>query len=160
MPSSNRLLKSSTRCAMKRCKDSTPWRNGGGAARQWAGGEWHDQLRCALGLHSLWPWSRPLRSAHSCTARLYIPLHPWLTIRCVCTVCDRRRLHLLQWSQDRRADTARRCGSRLYTGLDAAECFGPSRALKSRRAASIPCVSWWHRCTAVATSCSSGLSGQ
>ena len=77
-------------------------------ARQWAGGLWYGELRCAPGLHSSWMWSRPLTVLHSCSARP--PLHPWLTIRCGCAVCGRRLLLLLLWSQDRRAGTARRCG--------------------------------------------------
>ena len=119
--SSNRLLKIFTRCAMNRCKSLTPWRKGGGAARQWSGEEWHGNLRCALGLHSSWTWSRPLKRLHSRSARPW--LHPWLTIRYVCAVCDRRRLLLLLWSQDRRASTARRCGSLLYIGLHHAQQF-------------------------------------
>ena len=121
MRSSNRLLKIFTRCAMNRCKSLTPWRKGGGAARQWSGEEWHGNLRCALGLHSSWTWSRPLKRLHSRSARPW--LHPWLTIRYVCAVCDRRRLLLLLWSQDRRASTARRCGSLLYIGLHHAQQF-------------------------------------
>ena len=88
MRSSNRRVKSSSRCAMNPCKDSASWRKGGGAARQWSDGEWHGDLRSALWLHSSWTRSRPLRSAHSCTARL--PLSPSLNICCVCAVCDRR----------------------------------------------------------------------
>jgi len=80
--------------------------------------------------------SRPLRSAHSCTARP--ALLPSLNICRVCAACDRSRLLLLLGSQDRRASTARRCGLLLYTGRYHAERLGSSGASADRRAASIP----------------------
>ena len=45
-----------------------------------------------------------------------------LNLCCVCAACDRRRRLLLLWTQDRRVDTARRCGSLLYTGLHGTSC--------------------------------------
>ena len=135
-----------TRCGGDAAKHLAWWRKGAGAARQWAGAEWHGKLCCALGLHSWWTRSRPLRSAHSCTARP--PLLPSLNLCCVCAACDRRRRLLLLWSQDRRVHTARRCDSLLYTGLHHTECLGPLGASADQRGASIPWGSWWHRCTA------------
>ena len=136
VPSSNRLLKSSSRCAMNPCKDSASWCKGGGAARQWSDGEWQCKLCRGLWLQTSWTWSMPGRSAHSCSVRP--TLLPSLNICCVCTACTRRLLLLLLWSQDRRASTARRCGSLLYIGMHHAERLASSGASADRRAASIP----------------------
>ena len=117
---------------------------------------------CAARLGSIhggaWTRSRPLRSVHSCTARP--PLLPSLNICCVCAACDRSRLLLLLWSQDRRASTARRYGSLLYTGRYHVERLGSSGASEDRRAASIPSSCCGTAVATVATSCSVGSSGQ
>ena len=157
---SNRLVKSSSCCATVQETNSTWKRKSAALPVDWLVES--GSASCAARFGSI-PRGRgrghsALRSAHSCSART--PLLPSLTICGVCAACDRRRLLLLLWSQDRRATTARRCGSLLYAGLHRAERLGPSGASAGRRAASIPLGSW---CTAVAdgaTSCSIGLSGQ
>ena len=125
------------------------------AARQCAGANWHGKLCCALGLHSSWTRSRPLRSAHSCTARS--PLLPSLNMCCVCAVCDRRLLLLLLWSQDRRENTARRCGSLLYIGLHHVQQFVALRGAADECAAWIPLDCRGTAVATVARSCSAGL---
>ena len=148
--SSNPLAETRSRCRAVPCKSmEVQWKR---SARRWScnGVVVSGRTCCAARswLDPLSTWSRTLMRV--CLRALALPVLRYLTLCYACTVHDRRRwMHVLR-RQHQRAGEARRCFSRLCTGL---QCMDQWHAAESSADVRVASYLWCSWCAVLATVC-------